>query len=73
MTVPPGVAKRATEAADAWEQRRRLTDKRRHHRVAHDVPALIRRGQRRVALLAINRNRCIESKINDVGVRVIHL
>lgn len=71
--VPPGVAKRAMEAAEAAERQRRRTEQRRADRARHDVPSLIRRGQRRIALLAINRNRRIESQVNDDGVREIRL
>jgi hypothetical protein len=66
--VLPGPAKRNMLAADERERRRRLSDERRPDRVGHDDRSLIRRGQRRVALLGITRSQRIDKKINDDGV-----
>lgn len=73
VTVPPGIAKRAMEAAEKWERRRRRTEQRRPSRAGHDDPSLIRRGQRRVARLAINRNARIERRLSEDGVEQIRL
>ncbi len=72
VVVPPGPAKRAIEDARARERLRRRMDERRSHRASQDTAGLIRDGQRRVALLAINRNRRIQLRRAD-GRRQIRL
>jgi len=71
--VLPGHAKRNMLAADERDRRRRLTDERRPDRAGHDDRSLIRRGQRRVALLGITGSRRIETRLNDQGVWQIRL